>query len=168
VNKQKSAVDKPSKRTFPGYSFTAQKEPRIRVPKESIQRFRLNCKQLFCQGRGRNIGYFITEDLNPVIRGWISYFHLAEVNGFAEELDGWIRRRLRLILWRQWKRSKTRYRKLLTAGLSEDRARLSAGNGQGPWWNSGASHMNDVFRKKYFESLGLVSMRDKLLILRFS
>ncbi len=168
VNQEKSAVDRPSRRTFLGYSFTAHKEPRLRIPKETIQRFKSKCKQLFRQGRGRNLGKFINEDLNPVIQGWINYFGQAEVKGFAEELDGWIRRRLRLILWRQWKRSKTRYRKLLSAGLSLERAKTSSANGRGPWWNSGASHMNDAFRKKFFDNHGLVCMLDKLYMLRIS
>jgi RNA-directed DNA polymerase len=168
VNQEKSAVDRPSRRTLLGYSFTAHKEPRLRIPKETIQRFKSKCKQLFRQGRGRNLGKFINEDLNPVIQGWINYFGQAEVKGFAEELDGWIRRRLRLILWRQWKRSKTRYRKLLSAGLSLERAKTSSANGRGPWWNSGASHMNDAFRKKFFDNHGLVCMLDKLNMLRIS
>ena len=166
VNQEKSAVDRPWKRTFLGYSFTAHKEPRLRVPKESIQRFKSKCKPPFRQGRGRNLGKFIQEDLNPVIQGWINYFCKAEVKGFAEILDSWIRRRLRLILWRQWKRCKTRYRKLLSVGLSEERAKASSLNGRGPWWNSGASHMNDAFRKKFFDNLGLVCMLDKLYTLR--
>jgi RNA-directed DNA polymerase len=168
VNREKSAVDRPWKRTFLGYSFTAHKEPRLRIPKETVQRFKSKCKQLLRQGRGRNLGKFIHEDLNPVILGWINYFGLAEVRGFAEDLDSWIRRRLRLILWRQWKRAKARMRRLLKAGLPEDRVRKSAYNGRGPWWNSGASHMNDAFRKKYFDILGLVSMLDKLYTLRIS
>ena len=168
VNKEKSAVDRPSKRTFLGYSFTFHNEPKLRVPKESIRRFKSNCKQLFRQGRGRNLGKFINEDLNPVIQGWINYFGQAEVKGFAEELNGWIRRRLRLILWRQWKRGKTRYKKLLSTGLSEERAKVSSTNGRGPWWNSGASHMNDAFRKKFFDNLSLVSMLDKIDKLRIS
>ena len=168
VNREKSAVDRPWKRTFLGYSFTAHKEPRLRIPKETIQRFKSKCKQLFRQGRGRNLGKFIQEDLNPVIQGWINYFGKAEVRGFAEDLDSWIRRRLRLILWRQWKRAKARMRRLLKAGLPEDRVRKSAYNGRGPWWNSGASHMNDAFRKKYFDKLGLVCMLDKLYMLRIS
>jgi len=168
VNREKSAIDRPWKRTFLGYSFTAHKEPRLRIPKETIQRFKLKCKQLFRQGRGRNLGKFINENLNPVIQGWINYFGLAEVKGFAEQLDSWIRRRLRLILWRQWKRGKTRYRKLLSAGLSKERAKASSANGRGPWWNSGASHMNDAFRKRFFDNHGLVCMLDKLNILRNS
>jgi RNA-directed DNA polymerase len=168
VNKEKSAVDNPSRRTFLGYSFTFHREPKLRVPKDSIQRFKSKCKPLFCLGRGSNLGKFINEDLNPVIQSWINYFGHAEVKGFAEELDSWIRRRLRLILWRQWNRGQTRYKKLLSAGLSKERARVSSANGRGPWWNSGASHMNDAFRKKYFDNLGLVTMLDKLYMLRFS
>jgi RNA-directed DNA polymerase len=168
VNKEKSAVDRPSRRTFLGYSFTFHKEAKLRVPKDSIQRFKSNCKQLFRQGRGRNLGKFINEDLNPVIQGWINYFGQAEVKGFAEELDSWIRIRLRLIVWRQWKRGKTRYKKLLLSGLTEERAKASSANGRGPWWNSGASHMNDAFRKKYFDNIGLVCMLDKLYMIRIS
>ena len=168
VNREKSAVDRPWRRTFLGYSFTAHKEPKLRILKETIQRFKFKCKQLFRQGRGRNLGNFIQEALNPVIQGWINYFGQAGVKGFAEELDSWIRRRLRLILWRQWKRWKTRYKRLLSAGLSKERAKMSSMNGRGPWWNSGASHMNDAFRKEFFDNHGLVSMLDKLYILRIS
>jgi RNA-directed DNA polymerase len=166
VNREKSAVDRPSKRTFLGYSFLSGKESKLRVPKESIQRLKKTCKHLFREGRGRNVGEFIAADLNPVLVGWINYFGQAEVKSFAEDLDSWIRRRLRLIIWRQWKRAKTRRKQLMKAGLAEERASKSAYNGRGAWWNSGASHMNDAFRKKYFEALGLVCMFDKLCLLR--
>lgn len=158
VNRGKSAAGRPWQRTFLGYSFTHHKDTRIRVPKESIQRFRMKAKQLFRQGRGRNIGRFIQTELNALIRGWITYFRLSEVKGFAEELDSWIRRRLRLIIWRQWKRPKTRYKRLLKLGFTEQRAGASAYNGRGAWWNSGASHMNAAFRRKYFDRLELFSM----------
>jgi RNA-directed DNA polymerase len=166
VNVHKSAVDRPWKRSFLGYSFTAHRKPKIRVPAKSVKRFRQNLKELFRMGRGRNLRRFINETLNPVLRGWINYFRLSETKGFAEELDGWVRRRLRLILWRQWKRWRTRYKRLVARGLSEKRARKSACNGRGPWWNSGASHMNDAFRKKYFDDLGLVNLLETLLGIR--
>jgi len=104
----------------------------------------------------------ITEDLKPLLQGWISYFRLAEVKGIFEELDGWIRRKLRNILWRQWKRTWTRARKLMQRGLDEVRAWRSATNGRGPWWNSGASHMNHAFPQRYFDRCGLVSLLDEL------
>jgi len=162
VNREKSAIARPWNRIFLGYSFTSQKEGRIKVPKERISRFKEKIKRLFFKGRGCNLGRFIKEDLNPVLRGWINYYKLAETREFAENLDGWIRRRLRLILWTQWKRPWTRFIQLRRAGLTEDRARQSAFNGRGGWFNSGASHMNDAFRKKFFDNLGLVSLLDRL------
>lgn len=158
VNAQKSAVDRPWKRKFLGYSMTWHKQPRLKVSKESVNRMKKKLRQLFREGRGRNVGRFIREKLLALIRGWARYFRLSEVKGIFEELDGWIRRKLRCILWRQWKRGRTRFKRLVKAGIDEDRARKSAWNGRGAWWNSGASHMNEAFPKKYFDSLGLVSL----------
>ncbi len=162
VNKAKSAVARPWQRKFLGYSFTAHKESRIRVPAESVIRLRKHLKQLFRMGRGRNLARFISEDLNPVLRGWINYFRLAANKGFAEDLDKWVRRRLRLILWRQWKRSWTRFKNLMKRGIAEARAAASAFNGRGSWYNSGASHMNQALSKKFFDVLGLISLLGQL------
>jgi RNA-directed DNA polymerase len=109
--------------------------------------------------RGRSVASTI-EALNPLLRGWAAYFRLTAAKGPLEVLDGWIRRKLRCILWRQWKRSYTRARQLMRAGLREERAWRSATNGRGPWWNSGASHMNAAFPKGFFDRLGLVSLLD--------
>ncbi len=162
INRMKSAVARPPQRKFLGYSFTWHKQPRIRVPKETVKRLRIHLKGIFRRGKGRNLQKFITEDLNPIYRGWINYFRLAEVKTFAEDTDKWIRRRLRLILWKQWKRPWTRRKRMIQAGLSEERAVTSAFNRRGSWWNSGASHMNDAFRKRFFDQLGLVSMLNEL------
>lgn len=166
INREKSAVDRPHKRKFLGYSFTWHKQPKLRVPKESIKKVRGHLKAIFRCARGRNLQRIIQEDLNPIIRGWINYFRLAEVRAFAEDLDGWIRRRLRLVLWKQWKKPWTRRKRLINAGFSEERAVISAFNRRGSWWNSGASHMNDAFRKKFFDKIGLVSMLDELFKFR--
>jgi hypothetical protein len=108
---------------------------------------------------GRSLRHTIAE-LNPVLRDWAAYFRLTETRGALEELDGWLRHKLRCILWRQWKRPYTRTRNLMQAGLMEERAFRSAFNQRGPWWNSGASHMNQAFRKSFFDRLGLVSLLD--------
>lgn len=100
------------------------------------------------------------EDLNPRLRGWVSYFRLTAVKGVLEELDGWIRHKLRTRLWRQWKRNHTRAQNLMRAGLSEARAWPSATNGRGPWWNGGASHMHAAYPKSCFDRMGLVSLLD--------
>ena len=162
VNVAKSAVDRPWNRTFLGYRVTWHQEPRLKAAPESVKRFKAKLKALFRQGRGRNLGRFIGEDLAPILRGWVDYFGLAEVKGVFEELDQWIRRRLRAILWRQWKRTFTRAKNLMRLGLEEARAWRSATNGRGPWWNAGASHLNQALPKKYFDALGLVSLLDRL------
>ena len=122
----------------------------------------MKLKQMFRQGRGRNLKKFI-EELKPVLLGWINYFRLSEVKRVFEELDGWIRRRLRTIVWRQWKRPFTRAGNLMKRGLSEQQAWQSAANGRGPWWNAGALHMNLAFPKRFFDQPGLVSLLEKSL-----
>ncbi|MGE4579931.1 MAG: group II intron reverse transcriptase/maturase [Desulfuromonadales bacterium] len=161
VNRAKSAVGRPWERTFLGYSMTFHKRPRLKVAASSVKRLKANLRQVFRRGRGRSLKSVI-EESTPKLRGWIAYFRLAEVQSIFEELDGWIRRKLRCILWRQWKRTFTRARNLMQRGLSEQRAWKSAQNGRGPWYNSGASHMNDAFRKSFFDNLGLISLIDHL------
>lgn len=162
VNRQKSAVDRPWKREFLGYSMTWHKRPRLKVARSSVQKLKTKLKSSFRKGRGRNLVKII-EELTLTLRGWMNYFRLSEVKGIFEELDGWIRRRLRCIIWRQWKRPYTRAKGLMKRGLGESRAWESAANGRGPWWNSGASHMNQAFPKKFFDRLGLVSLLDSVL-----
>jgi RNA-directed DNA polymerase len=161
VNREKSAVDRPWKRKFLGYSMTMHREPRLKAAAESVKRLKGKLKILFRKGRGRNLGRFIREDLTPVLRGWINYFQLAETKAAFEDLDQWIRRRLRAILWRQWKRTYPRAKRLMQLGLTEERAWRSAANGHGPWWNAGASHMNQAIPKKYLSACGLVSLLDQ-------
>lgn len=158
VNEAKSGVARPWKRSFLGYSFTCHKQAKLRPSPESVQRFRGKVRELFRKGRGRNLARFIEQDLNPLVRGWGNYFRMSEVKGVFEQLDSWIRRRLRCIRWRQWKHPATRLKKLLKRGLTREQAARSAYNGRGPWWNSGASHMNLAFPKLYFERLNLISL----------
>ncbi|MEO0034425.1 MAG: group intron reverse transcriptase/maturase [Pseudomonadota bacterium] len=157
VNAAKSAVDRPWKRSFLGYSMTCHMKPHLKVAAKSVVRFRDKLRVTFRQGRGQSVGRTV-EILTPILRGWISYFRLAQVKGTFEELDGWVRRKLRCILWRQWKRRWTRMQKLMARGLDKLRAWRSASNGRGPWWNAGALHMRDAYRNAFFEDLGLISL----------
>jgi RNA-directed DNA polymerase len=168
VNREKSAVDRPGRRKFLGYSMTFDRIPRLKVARESIERFKGKIRESFQRGKGSNLGRFAEEELNPLLKGWIRYFQLAEVKGIFEELDGWIRRKLRCVLWRQMKRTYTRARKLMSRGIKEQRAFESAINGRGPWWNSGASHMNEAFKKSYFDRMNLVSLLTELHQLQFT
>lgn len=159
VNRDKSAVARPWQRKFLGYSVTWHKQVRLKIADSSLQRLKDRVRELVVGNASRNLVVTI-EALNPVLRGWASYFRLTEVNGVLEELDGWIRRKLRCLLWRQWKRPATRNKRLQARGLDKTRAWKSASNGRGPWWNAGASHMNAAYPKSFFDASGLVSLLD--------
>jgi len=167
VNAEKSAVARVWERKFLGYSMTWHKQPRLKVAPESIRRLKAKVRAIFREERGRSLSKVI-EDVNQLLRGWIGYFRLAEVKLIFEELDGWLRRKLRCLLGRQWKRNLTRAKNLMKRGLEERRAWKSATNGRGAWWNAGASHMNEAFPKSYFDRSGLISLLDQLRKLQFS
>jgi group II intron reverse transcriptase/maturase len=159
VNAAKSAVARPWQRKFLGYSMTWHRKPKLKIAPTSRQRFTEKIRTTLRAARGRSLKQVI-EQLNPQVRGWVVYFRLAEVRGVLEELDGWIRHKLRALLWRQWKRNYTRAKHLMRAGLSAERAWQSATNGHGPWWNGGASHMHAAFPKSWFDRWGLLSLLD--------
>jgi group II intron reverse transcriptase/maturase len=161
VNVAKSAVAHPWERKFLGYSMTWHKAPKLRIASTSLKRLEDKIREVIKGARGRKLTNVITE-LNPILRGWMAYFKLTETKKVLEEMDGWIRHKLRCILWRQWKRVYTRAKNLVKAGLTEERAWHSACNQRGAWWNSGASHMNQAFPKLYFDRLGLVSLLDTM------
>lgn len=160
VNKEKSAVDRPWNRTFLGYGMTFHRTPKLKAGDKALDRIKSKVREIVRKGRGRNLKRVI-EEITPVVRGWMNYYKLSEVKKPFEELDSWIRRKLRCILWRQWKRPFTRFKKLMHRGLSEARAWRSVLNKRGPWWNSGASHMNQAFDASYFTKLGLPSLLDQ-------
>ncbi len=157
VNEAKSAVARPWARKFLGYSVTAKQPTKIRIATPSMLRLKESVRYLCAQGRGRSLPHTI-EKLNPILRGWMNYFSLTQSRRPIEELDAWIRRRLRCLVWRQWKRPKTRESKMRAHGLEAQRAWKSSVNGRGPWWNAGAKHMIAALPPKYFTRLGLVSL----------
>jgi RNA-directed DNA polymerase len=157
VNEAKSAVARPWERKFLGYSVTNRQVSKIRIAKQSIQRLMDAVRQLSIGGRGSSLPQTI-EKLNPVLRGWMNYFSLTQSRRPIEELDAWVRRRLRCLVWRQWKRPRTRETKMLSLGLDAQRAWKSSVNGRGPWWNAGAKHMIAALPPKFFTQLGLVSL----------
>ena len=167
VNLEKSAVARPWERKFLGYSMTWHKQPRLKVAPESVRRLKAKVRTILRAGRGHSLPQVIKE-LNQLLRGWMQYFRLAEVKGIFEELDGWLRRKLRCLLWRRWKRPRTRMKELMKRGLEKLRAWKSSVNGHGAWWNAGASHMNEAFPKSYFDRLGLISLLDQLRQLQLS
>jgi RNA-directed DNA polymerase len=157
VNREKSAVDRPWKRDFLGYAMTWHRQPQLKVSPDSIQRIRSKIRGLMRKARGCSLAKVIGE-LVPLLRGWSNYFRLSSVKIAFEELDGWIRRRLRCVMWRHWKKPDTRAKKLIQQGIGRETAYISAYNGRGTWWNSGASHMHAAFPAKWFIQQGLISL----------
>jgi RNA-directed DNA polymerase len=160
VNKEKSDVGRPWQRKFLGYSVCSRKyNVRLRIAPAVQMRFKKDVKQTLRSARGWSI-HRTVEKLNLKLRGWMTYFRHIHVKNVLLDLDGWLRRHLRKILWRQWKRVYTRIERLMRLGIEAARAATSATNGRGSWYNSGASHMNQALPKKYFDGLGLISLMD--------
>ncbi|PTU00879.1 group II intron reverse transcriptase/maturase [Pseudomonas sp. HMWF031] len=161
LNREKSRVARPWICDYLGYGVSWHQEPRLRVASMNLGRLRDRIRGLLRSARGHKMANVI-ERINPVLRGWAGYFKLSQSKRPLEEIDGWVRRKLRCLFWRQWKQPSTRARNLMRLGLSEPRACKSAFNGRGPWWSSGASHMNQALPKKLWDELGLVSVLDTM------
>jgi RNA-directed DNA polymerase len=157
VNREKSAVDRPWKRDFLGYTMSWHRQPKLKVSMDSIQRIRSKIRERMWKARGCSLRKVIGE-LVPLLRGWINYFRLSSVKIAFEELDEWIRRRLRCVLWQHWKKPLTRAKRLIQRGIARETAYISAYNGRGAWWNSGRPHMNLAFPAKWFTEQGLISL----------
>lgn len=159
INRDKSAVARPAERKFLGYTVSRHKKPTLKVAPKSEQRLKRKLRPLFRRGRGSTLADTI-RDLNPKLRGWVAYFRLAEVTSCFERLDKWLRRKLRCILWRQWKKGSTRVRKLQELGV-DLRHEGTGAYSRGPWWNAGASHTNLALPNATLRDMGLVSLLDE-------
>lgn len=157
VNDKKSKVGKAQNVKFLGYTTIGWKNPRLKPAKESVKRFKDRMRKIFQRGRGRKIRNVIWE-LNPVIRGWTNYFKLSDVNRVFESLDEWIRRKLRGIQWRQWKKRYRRAQNLIKGKVNANLAWETVFQNYGPWRNAGSEAMNMAVRKEYFDRLGLISL----------
>lgn len=159
VNQQKSAVDKPWNRKFLGFTFTGGKEPhRIAVHGSRVKRLKDKVRDLTSKMRGSNLKELIREKLMPITRGWVNYFELAEEPWLFKNLDGWIRRKLRCALWRQWKNPRTRRKRLIALGLEEKEAKNHAWSGKGPWRMACSPGMHKAVGNKIIEAMGYISM----------
>jgi RNA-directed DNA polymerase len=161
VNCAKSVVDRPWNCPFLGYTVTNNLQPRLKPAPKSVKRAKDRIRQITHKGRGRNIQVGIAE-INRFTRGWVGYFRLSSVKQQFEMMDQWLRRRLRKILWEQWRQPKTRCRNLIALGLEADRARKATATGLGAWWNAGASHMHAAVNNRVLAEWGLQSLLDQL------
>jgi RNA-directed DNA polymerase len=158
VNEAKSAVDRPWRRTFLGFTLREKPGfPRAVAPK-ALTRFKQRMRELTGRHRGVTLERMIAE-LNPVLRGWAGYFCLSEGHELSD-LDGWIRRRLRCMLWVQWKTRRRRLAELLRRGAPERAASAAVMSPKGPWRLSSSGALHRALRNKTFKNAGLVTMAE--------
>ena len=154
VNAAKSAVARPGERKFLGFSISGGKRPKRRIAPKAL----LRCKQKIRELTGRSRGISVeqmTKELATYLRGWKSYFGFCETPSVLQALDQWIRRRLRSVIWKQWKRGRLRFRKLCARGVSKTLAAQTAGSAHGAFRIANSPAMNAAFSIAYFDSLGL-------------
>lgn len=133
VNEEKTTVAYMSKIKFLGYGFYKGKEGcRLRTHSKSIHRMRERIRTLTCRSNGWG-NERRKQELRQFIRGWVNYFRMADMKGLLPKIDQWYRRRLRMIIWKQWKRIKTRFRNLLKLGIPKYKVREFANTRKGYW-----------------------------------
>jgi group II intron reverse transcriptase/maturase len=165
VNVQKSAVDISDKRKFLGFNLYHYHERiRIRIAPQAIKRFKSKIRQITSRSNGQNIIKRILR-LNLYLRGWIQYFSLSDTPYILKMLEGWIRRRLRMCLWKQWKKIGTKYRNLIKLGLPEWAA-LSLANTRKAYWHIAGDSLNNALPNAYWANLGLMSLTNRYCVIR--
>src|SRR6516164_1928373 len=159
VNEAKSAVARPGERKFLGFSFSNNKEPKRRIAPKALLRCKEKIRELTRRTRGISMEQ-MTKELAAYLRGWKSYFGFCQTPSLLQALDEWIRRRLRSMIWKQWKHGKQRYAKLRQLGVGKDLAAQTAGSPHGPWHLAKSPALSYALPIAYFDSLGLPRLFD--------
>jgi RNA-directed DNA polymerase len=154
VNQQKSAVARPWERKFLGFSFTWNREPKRRIAPKAVERFKERVRELTRRTKGVSIER-MAKELAQYLRGWIGYFGRCQTPTVLQGLEEWIRRRLRSVIWKQWKRGKVRFAELRKRGVGKDLAAQTAGSAHGPWRLANSPALTIALPNAYFNSLGI-------------
>jgi len=154
VNEQKSAVARPWERKFLGFSFTANREPKRRIAPKAVLRFKEKVRELTRRTRGVKVEK-MAEELGRYLRGWIGYFGQCQTPSVLQGLEEWTRRRLRSVIWKQWKRGPVRFAELRKRGVGKDLAAQTAGSAHGPWRLADSPALHFALPNAYFDSLGI-------------
>jgi RNA-directed DNA polymerase len=160
VNQDKSTVDRPWKLKFLGFSFyySAKKgEYRIRVHPKPIAKFRAKLKELTGRSNGMGMDIRLIK-LKQAIQGWVNYFGVADMKTLAKSLDEWLRRRIRMVVWKTWKRVRTRFKSLQRLGLDKDKAWQYANTRKGYWRISDSPILHRTLTNQTLQKRGLVSI----------
>lgn len=157
VNTSKSAVDRPWKRKFLGFSFTSHKEPKVRIAKASINRMKDKVRDITSRSKPYSMEKRI-EKLNQYLTGWCGYFALADTPSVFKDLESWIRRRLRMCMWKDWKKPSTKVRKLIGMSIPKGKA-YEWGNSRKSYWRiSNSPVLHRALGNSYWSSQGLKSL----------
>ncbi len=161
VNEAKSAVARPQARKFLGFSFTGGKEPKRRIAPQALERCKRKLRELTRRTRGISVEQ-MTKELAAYLRGWKGYFGFCQTPSVLHRLEKWMRRRLRSMIWKQWKRGQVRFRKLRQRNIGTDLAAETAGSARGPWRLADSPALHAAFPIAYFDALGLPRLVDAL------
>jgi len=165
VNRTKSAADRPNKRKFLGVSFYKQKgKARNFIHRKSIARFKAKVREITSRSNGMSMVWRI-EKLNRLIIGWVNYFRIADMKELARKMDSWIRRRIRMCYWKQWKRIKTKHDNLVTLGIEDRKAWEIANTRKGYWHTAGSYILSTSLTNEYLEKIGLISLTKRLSLM---
>ncbi|KTD86723.1 group II intron reverse transcriptase/maturase [Paenibacillus etheri] len=165
VNQAKNAVDRPWRRKFLGFSFSHDKEPKVRIAKQSLQRAKTRIREITSRKKAMRMEERIQE-LNRYLMGWQGYFSLADTPSVFKRMDMWIRRRLRMCLWKQWKNPRTKVKRLISLGVPKDIAYEWGNTRKGYWRIAGSPILQRALNNQYWESNGLKSVLDRYNSLR--
>jgi RNA-directed DNA polymerase len=157
LNEQKSAVARPQVRKFLGFSFSGGPEIRRRIAPKAVERFKDRIREFTARSRSASLEQTMSV-LAPYMRGWRGYFGFCETPDVLIQLTGWIRRRLRAMLWRQWKTRRRRRAMLVRLGVRGALARSTAGSTQGPWPLAHTKVLSIALSNEYFRSRGFPSL----------
>lgn len=154
VNDKKSAVARPGERKFLGFSFTSGLQPKRRIAPKAVERFKKRVRELTRRTRGVSIEKMAGE-LAVYLNGWRNYFSFCQTPSVLRDLDCWMKRRLRCVVWKQWKRGRVRFEELRKRGVGKDLAAKTAGSAHGPWRLAWSPALHIALSDAYFVSLGL-------------
>lgn len=161
VNQTKSAVAPPWQRKFLGFSFTNEPEPRRRIAPKACLRFRKRIRELTRRTRGISLAKMVGE-ITTYLRGWLGYFGACQTPSVLRDLERWLRRRLRSVVWKQWKYSRKRFKELRRQGVEYALAKRTASSSHGPWRIAKSPALSIALPNAYFVSLGLPPMIARL------
>ena len=161
VNRAKTTVTHVSKIKYLGYAFYRNRgKCRFRVHPKGAGKMKGRIREITRKNKGWSNDYR-RQKLAEYVRGWINYYKLADMKGLMTETDEWLRRRIRAIYWKQWKKVKTRYRNLRALKLEEWQVHQIANSRRGYWRT--AQILSVALTNKIIAKLGYISMLDYYL-----